>query len=42
MEVRVSFVTKQGYGTGVLQKDPQPMQALGFAAEAARRDKQLN
>ncbi|HEX9459352.1 MAG TPA: GWxTD domain-containing protein [Thermoanaerobaculia bacterium] len=41
-EVRVSFVTKQGYGTGVLQKDPQPMQALGFAAEAARRDKQLN
>jgi GWxTD domain-containing protein len=41
-EVRVSFITKQGYGTGVLQKDPQPMQALGFAAEAARRDKQLN
>jgi GWxTD domain-containing protein len=41
-EVRVSFVTKQGYGTGVLQKDPQPMQALGFAADAARRDKQLN
>ncbi len=41
-ELRVSFVTKQGYGTAVLQKDPQPMQALGFAAEAARRDKQLN
>jgi GWxTD domain-containing protein len=41
-EVRISFITKQGYGSGVLQKDPQPMQALGLAAEAARRDKQLN
>ena len=41
-EVSVTFVTKQGYGSGILQKDPQPMQALGFAAEAARRDKQLN
>jgi GWxTD domain-containing protein len=41
-EVRVDFVTKQGYGAGVLQKDPQPMQTLGFAADAARRDKKLN
>jgi GWxTD domain-containing protein len=41
-EVRADFVTKQGYGAGVLQKDPQPMQTLGFAAEAARRDKKLN
>jgi len=41
-EVKVSFITKQGYGTGVLQKDPQPMQALGFAADAARKDKRLN
>lgn len=41
-EVRVSFITKQGYGSGVLQKDPQPMQTLGLAAEAARRDKRLN
>lgn len=41
-EVRISFISKQGYGSGVLQKDPQPMQALGLAAEAARRDKQLN
>jgi hypothetical protein len=41
-EVRVAFVTKQGYGTGVLQKDPQPMQTLGLAVEAARRDKKLN
>ena len=40
-EVKISFLTKQGYGTGVLQKDPQPMQTLGFAAEAARRDKRL-
>jgi GWxTD domain-containing protein len=41
-EVRVAFVTKQGYGSGVLQKDPQPMQTLGLAVEAARRDKKLN
>jgi GWxTD domain-containing protein len=41
-EVKVSFLTKEGYGTGVLQKDPQPMQTLGFAADAARRDKRLN
>jgi hypothetical protein len=40
--VKVSFLTKEGYGTGVLQKDPQPMQTLGFAADAARRDKRLN
>ena len=26
-EVKVSFLTKQGYGTGVLQKDPQPYRA---------------
>src|SRR5438046_1949311 len=38
-EVKISFITKQGYGSGVLQKDPQPMQALGLAADAARRDK---
>jgi GWxTD domain-containing protein len=41
-EVRVDFLTKQGYGAGVLQKDPQPMQTLGLAADAARRDKKLN
>ena len=41
-EVRVTFVTKTGYGEGVLQKDPQPVQTLGFAADAARRDKMLN
>ena len=36
------FLTKTGYGTGILQKDPQPVQTLGFAADAARRDKKLN
>jgi GWxTD domain-containing protein len=41
-EVRVMFLTKTGYGSGILQKDPQPMQTLGEAAEAARRDKKLN
>jgi GWxTD domain-containing protein len=41
-EVRIIFITKQGYGSGVLQKDPQPMQALGLAADLARQDKKLN
>jgi GWxTD domain-containing protein len=41
-EVRFNFVTKQGYGTGVLQKDPEPMETLGLATEAARRDKMIN
>lgn len=41
-EVRFDFVTKEGYGTSVMQKDPQPLQALGIAADGARRDKKLN
>jgi GWxTD domain-containing protein len=41
-EVRFDFMTKEGYGTAVLQKDPEPMQTLGIAAESARRDKKLN
>jgi GWxTD domain-containing protein len=41
-EVRFDFVTKQGYGAGVLQKDPQPMQTLGTAANLVRESKQLN
>lgn len=41
-EVRFDFLTKEGYGTSVMQKDPEPMQTLGIAAEAARRDKRLN
>jgi GWxTD domain-containing protein len=41
-EVRFDFLTKPGYGTDVLQKDPQPMQTFGIAVEAARRDRRLN
>jgi GWxTD domain-containing protein len=41
-EVRFDFVTKEGYGTSVMQKDAAPMQTLGIAADAARRDKKLN
>jgi GWxTD domain-containing protein len=41
-EVRFDFLTKPGYGSGVLQKDPQQMQTLGQAAEIARAAKQLN
>ena len=41
-EVRFDFLTQEGYGTGVLQKDPAPMQTLGYAVEAAKRDKKLN
>ncbi|MEA2337047.1 MAG: hypothetical protein QOE82_1054, partial [Thermoanaerobaculia bacterium] len=41
-EVRFDFITKEGYGTAVLQKESEPMQTLGIAAEAARREKKLN
>lgn len=41
-EVRFDFITKEGYGTSVMQKDSEPMQTLGIAAGAARRDKKLN
>lgn len=41
-EVKFDFMTKEGYGSAVLQKDPEPMQTLGIAAEAARRDRRLN
>ena len=41
-EVRFDFLSKQGYGAGVLQKDPQAMQTLGRAAEAAVRDKKFS
>ncbi|HSY52107.1 MAG TPA: GWxTD domain-containing protein [Thermoanaerobaculia bacterium] len=41
-EVHFQFQSKKGYGTGVLQKDPQPMQMLGMAVDIARRDKKLN
>jgi GWxTD domain-containing protein len=41
-EVRFDFMTKPGYGTSVLQKDPEPMQTLGIAADAVRRTLKLN
>jgi GWxTD domain-containing protein len=41
-EVRFDFITKEGYGTSVMQKDSEPMQTLGIAAETARREKRLN
>jgi GWxTD domain-containing protein len=41
-EVHFDFITKEGYGTSVMQKDSAPMQTLGIAADAARRDKKLN
>jgi GWxTD domain-containing protein len=41
-EVRFDFLSKEGYGMSVLQKDPQPMQTLGMVVEAARRDRRLN
>ena len=41
-EVRFAFVTKEGYGKSVLQKDTNILQTLGLAAENARRDKKLN
>jgi len=41
-EIRFDFITKEGYGTSVMQKDSEPMQTLGIAADAARRDKKLN
>ena len=41
-EVRFQFLTKEGYGSAVLQKDSEPMQTLGIAADIARRDRKLN
>jgi len=40
-EVRFDFLSKQGYGAGVLQKESQAMQTLGRAIDAAVRDKKL-
>jgi GWxTD domain-containing protein len=41
-EVRFDFITKEGYGTSVMQKDSEPMQTLGVAADAVRRTLKLN
>ena len=41
-DVRFDFITKEGYGKSVLQKEPNVLQALGQAADNARRYKSLN
>jgi len=41
-EVKFEFITKEGYGTDVLQKENEPLIALGIAADEARREKKLN
>jgi GWxTD domain-containing protein len=41
-EVHFQFQSKKGYGSAVLQKEPQPMQTLGMAVDIARREKRLN
>jgi len=40
--VEFDFLTKEGYGTGVLQKDLQPLTTLGKAVELSRQNKKLN
>ncbi|HSP15732.1 MAG TPA: GWxTD domain-containing protein [Thermoanaerobaculia bacterium] len=41
-EVRFEFITKEGYGNGVLQKESDVLQTIGQATENARRNKKLN
>lgn len=41
-DVRFDFITKEGYGKSVLQKEQNVLQALGQAADNARRYKSLN
>jgi len=41
-EVRFDFITKEGYGASVMQKDSEPMQTLGVATDAVRRTLKLN
>jgi len=41
-ELRFDFISKEGYGTGVMQKDAQPMQALGQVADLERKEKALH
>jgi GWxTD domain-containing protein len=41
-EVRFDFLSKQGYGSGVMQRDPQPIQLLAQAADLARANRRLN
>jgi len=41
-EVRFDFITKEGYGTSVMQKDSEPVTTLGVATDAVRRTLKLN
>ena len=40
--MKFEFITKEASGTDVLQKENEPMLALGIAANEARREKKLN
>jgi GWxTD domain-containing protein len=40
-DLHVDFFTKEGYGTGILQRDPEILQALGQAAELMLKAKAL-
>jgi GWxTD domain-containing protein len=40
-EVHFDFITKEGYGSDVMQKDSDPMLTLGKAVEIARAEKRL-
>lgn len=41
-EVRFAFVTREGYGSGVLQKETEPMKTLSQAVDTALHEKKLN
>lgn len=41
-EARFSFLTREGYGSGVLQKEPEPMKTLSLAVDTALHEKKLN
>ena len=41
-EVQFEFITKEGYGAGVLQKEPPVLQTLGLATDNARKNRKLN
>ena len=41
-EVRFEFISKEGYGSNVLQKESNVLQTLGQAAENARKIRKLN
>jgi GWxTD domain-containing protein len=41
-ELHVDFITKEGYGSGVMQREPEILQALGQAADLMRKSTGLN